>query len=167
MEIRQFLGSKISTKWFLALVLFASSISGAPNNPSKHNQVTRAFHEVIGSIKSNFKPECVKPIENCVFQIQLPSQIKRNLNDQLSVADQQYCEPFWIANYCVDEYMRFSGVDEYERGQNKKCVNGEHVKHFKQSIYRNQCNQAVSNLRVNIFFFKLMFITLISYQLFF
>lgn len=126
--------------------------------------IRESYSEVSAYVAVHFNDKCKLALHNCLFRTEWEkvfggagehasssSTAATNNNDRSSrneIEDEEsvvyfYCQPFLIARFCVDDYMRRSGADEWESALNLRCLNGTDgnspLSHFKNSIYRDKC----------------------------
>lgn len=130
--------------------------------------IRESYSEVSAYVAVHFNDKCKLALHNCLFRTEWEkvfdggsgggehassssATAATNSNDRSSRNENEdqesvvyfYCQPFLIARFCVDDYMRRSGSDEWESALNLRCLNGTDgnspLSHFKNAIYRDKC----------------------------
>lgn len=139
----------------LTVYIFIDQISLASSSNHKHisqqthhhiqHVIRESYSEVSAYVTLHFNEKCKLALQNCLFRTEWEKVFGHVDTGQSSNQDLVYfyCQPFLIGRFCVDDYMRRSGADDWESALNLRCLNGTDgnspVVLFKNSIYREKC----------------------------
>lgn len=140
---------------FLFELAYLTQTVAANNHKKTHNNhyiqkiIHESYSEVSAFMTLHFNENCKRTLHNCLYRDEWDKVFGGDGDrDQWQTDDETdlayyYCKPFLIGRFCVDDYMRRSGADDWEKSSNLRCLNGSEgnspIGLFKKSIHREKC----------------------------
>jgi hypothetical protein len=115
--------------------------------------IRESYGKVSAQIVANFNEKCKLALQNCLFRTEWEKVFgherlfeyqklkgeKRSTTSAQELANASsyfYCQPFLIGKFCIDDYLKRAGDENF------LCVNGSSgnsPEQFKRDVWRDEC----------------------------